>query len=60
MEIIFYFFFGVKNKAILKLGSILSVSILLLCFPNMESILFLLFGLVAYSLVKNDSTSRIS
>ena len=52
MEIIFYFFFGVKNKSILKWTSVLAASVLLLYFPNMEGILFLLFGLVAYTMGK--------
>lgn len=52
MEIIFYFFLGIKNKTILKWTSVLAASVLLLYFPNMEGILFLLFGLVAYTMGK--------
>ena len=52
MEIIFYFFLGIKNKTILKWISVLAASVLLLYFPNMEGILFLLFGLVAYTMGK--------
>ena len=52
MEIIFYFFLGIKNKTILKWTSVLAASVLLLYFPNMEGILFLLFGLVAYNMGK--------
>ncbi|MCC6583294.1 MAG: hypothetical protein IT271_06295 [Chitinophagales bacterium] len=52
MEIIFYFFLGIKNKTILKWISVLAASVLLLYFPNMEGILFLLFGLVAYNMGK--------
>jgi len=52
MEIIFYFFLGIKNKTILKWTSVLAASVLLLYFPNIEGILFLLFGLVAYTMGK--------
>ena len=52
MEIIFYFFLGIKNKTILKWISVLAASVLLLYFPNIEGILFLLFGLVAYTMGK--------
>ncbi len=52
MEIIFYFFLGIKNKTILKWTSVLAASVLLLYFPNMEGILLLLFGLVAYTMGK--------
>lgn len=52
MEIVFYFFLGVRNKSILKWTSVLAASLLLLYFPNMEGILFLLFGLVAYTMGK--------
>ena len=52
MEIIFYFILGIKNKTILKWISVLAASVLLLYFPNMEGILFLLFGLVAYTMGK--------
>lgn len=52
MEIVFYFFLGVKNKSIIKWISVLASSVLLLYFPNMEGIFFLLFGLVAYTMGK--------
>jgi hypothetical protein len=52
LEIVFYFFLGVKNNSIMKWASVLAASVLLLYFPNMEGILLLLFGLVAYTMGK--------
>lgn len=51
-EIIFYRFFGIKNKSIFKWLSYLGCAILLFKFPNLHGIFFMLLGFVVFTMSK--------